>query len=163
MILAAERSVLASAGRPMRGRTFMSGRIPPRRTESLTAISRFRAAEPSAMDDDMATPRRAEPERESVPWTFLTNHAHVLLCLARDPQMRMRDVAQEVKITERAVQRIVAELEAEGYVRREREGRRNRYRVRRDLHLRHPLEGHRPVGDLIALVDEQPVRVRRRS
>ena len=101
--------------------------------------------------------------REPARWTFLTNHAHVLLCLARDPQMRMRDVALEVDVTERAVQRIVAELEAEGYLRREREGRRNRYRVRRDLQLRHPLEGHRPIGDLIALVEEPaPARTRRR-
>jgi DNA-binding MarR family transcriptional regulator len=107
--------------------------------------------------------RRTEAERESAPWTFLTNHAHVLLCLARDSQMRMRDVALEVMITERAVQRIVAELEAEGYLHRERDGRRNRYRVRRDLRLRHPVEGHRPVGDLIALIEEQPARARRRS
>jgi DNA-binding MarR family transcriptional regulator len=90
--------------------------------------------------------------RAAQPWTFLTNHAHVLLCLARDPETRMRDVAEQVGITERAVQRIVSELEEAGYVVRDREGRRNRYEVRADVALRHPIERHRSVATLLALV-----------
>ncbi|GIX46018.1 MAG: ArsR family transcriptional regulator [Candidatus Tectimicrobiota bacterium] len=85
-------------------------------------------------------------------WTFLTNHAHVLLCLARDPTMRVRDIAAAVGITERAVQRIIAALEAAGYVERVRTGRRNAYRIHGALSLRHPLEQHRRIEDLIRLV-----------
>ncbi|HKB05220.1 MAG TPA: helix-turn-helix domain-containing protein [Gemmataceae bacterium] len=85
-------------------------------------------------------------------WTFLSNHAHVLISIAADPELRMRDVAMRVGITERAVQRIVAELEEGGYLRIIREGRRNRYEVNPDLPLRHPLESHRTIGHLIDLV-----------
>lgn len=86
------------------------------------------------------------------PWTFLTNHAHVLLCISADPEMLLRAVAQRVGITERAVQRIVADLEAGGYLIKHREGRRNRYDVVADLPLRHPVERHQRVSALIALV-----------
>jgi DNA-binding transcriptional ArsR family regulator len=91
-------------------------------------------------------------------WTFLTNHAHVLLCIVRDPEARIRDLAGAVGITERAVQRILADLEAAGYVAHEREGRRNRYQVCADLPLRHPLESHHSVGALIALIDRPTPR-----
>ncbi|HEX5751696.1 MAG TPA: winged helix-turn-helix domain-containing protein [Archangium sp.] len=103
----------------------------------------------------MAT-RASRPVKEPAPvaWTFLTNHAHVLLCLARTPDARMREVADEVGITERAVQRIVSELEEAGYLRRTKEGRRNTYSVRADLPLRHPIESHRTVASLLALVLE---------
>ena len=95
----------------------------------------------------------ARPAREPEPaWTFLTNHAHVLLCIAREPEVRMRDVAHLVGITERAVQRIVADLEEAGYIERSRHGRRNRYEVRTDLPLRHPIERHERVSSLITLV-----------
>lgn len=87
-------------------------------------------------------------------WTFLTNHAHVLLCVAQDPDIRLRDVAEKVRITERAAQRIVADLEAEGYVSTERIGRRNRYVVHSELPLRHPLEEHRSVGLLLKLLKD---------
>lgn len=87
-------------------------------------------------------------------WTFLSNHAHVLLLLAKDPELRLRDAAERVGITERAVQRIVADLENSRYLQRERHGRRNRYRVNRDLPLRHPIEAHRKIASLIALVVE---------
>ena len=82
-------------------------------------------------------------------WTFLTNHAQVLLCIARDPDARLRDIAAAVGITERAAQRIVAELVDEGYVERSRTGRRNTYRVQEDAPLRHALTRHHSVGELI--------------
>lgn len=90
-------------------------------------------------------------------WTFFTNHAHVLVCLTADREARLRDVAAQVGITERAVQRIIAELEEAGYLVRERSGRRNRYRVNPDLPLRHPLEAHRTIGAVIGSI----VRTRR--
>ena len=85
-------------------------------------------------------------------WTFLSNHAHVLLLIAREPEIRLRDVAIQVGITERAVQRIVADLETGNYIERERVGRRNRYKVHRELPLRHPIEAHRKISSLISLV-----------
>ena len=85
------------------------------------------------------------------PWTFLSNHAHVLICIAADPEVRMRDVAARVGITERGVQRIVAELDAAGVLAVTRVGRRNTYAVDTKLPLRHPIEGHRTVADLIDL------------
>ena len=90
-------------------------------------------------------------------WDFLTNHAHVLLCLRRDPTARMRDVAAAVGITERAAQRIVAELEEDGYLSRERDGRRNRYVLHEGRSLRHPLEGSHTVDELAALGCHRPV------
>ncbi len=85
-------------------------------------------------------------------WTFLSNHAHVLLLIAKDPEILLKDVAGHVGITERAVQRIVADLEAGRYIERERLGRRNRYRVHPELPLRHPIEAHRRIASLISLV-----------
>jgi DNA-binding MarR family transcriptional regulator len=85
-------------------------------------------------------------------WTFLTNHAHVLLCLAQNPSKRIRDLAAEVGITERAVQRIIVELEADGYLEHIREGRRNVYKVFSRKALRHNIEKHRQVHDLIKLI-----------
>jgi DNA-binding Lrp family transcriptional regulator len=85
-------------------------------------------------------------------WTFLSNHAHVLVCLAVDPDARLRDVAVSVGITERAVQKIVSDLEEAGVIVRERVGRRNSYRLDLDVPLRHALESHRSVGVLLSLV-----------
>lgn len=104
-----------------------------------------------------ASPKTVLPER-AAPWTFLTNHAHVLVCLSRDPEARMRDVAAEVGVTERAVQRIVAELEGAGYLEHERDGRRNRYRIRASLPLRHPVESHCAVSDLLQLLVRRAAR-----
>ena len=87
-------------------------------------------------------------------WTFLTNHAHVLLCLSRSPVMVMRDIAQEVGITERAVQRIIADLRDEGYITLHREGRCNTYGVNMDKHLKHPIESQRTIADLIAMISD---------
>lgn len=85
-------------------------------------------------------------------WTFLTNHAHVLMCIARDPETRLRDVATDVGITERAAQRIVGELEDAGYLVRRREGRRNVYELRADRPLRHPLDQEHDVGELLKVL-----------
>jgi DNA-binding transcriptional ArsR family regulator len=85
-------------------------------------------------------------------WTFLTNHAHVLICIAQNPSSRIRDLAASVGITERAVQRIITELKDAGYLTYDREGRRNRYRVHGDLPMRHPVEGHCLVSELLATV-----------
>ena len=89
-------------------------------------------------------------------WTFLTNHSHVLICLARETDMRLRDVALEVGITERAVQKIVQELEAAGYLTRHREGRRNHYELHPSLPLRHSVEGSQSVAELLKMADAFP-------
>lgn len=96
-------------------------------------------------------------------WTFLTNHAHVLLCIAQDPGMRLRDVADAVGITERAAQRIVAELEQAGYLDRVRDGRRNRYRLNQELPLRHPLERDHAVGEVLSVLTAEPKNAPGRS
>ena len=88
-------------------------------------------------------------------WTFLTNHARVLFCLAEDPNLRLREAAERIGITERAVQRIVTDLEEAGALTRTREGRRNRYEINPSERLRHPSEGHCTVGDLLRLVREE--------
>ena len=97
----------------------------------------------------------AEPPPATRHWTFLSNHGHVLVCLARDPAARLRTVAAQVGITERAVQKILADLDEAGVVERRREGRRNRYRLRTDLPLRHPIEAHRTVAALLGMVLER--------
>src|SRR5215218_4818260 len=95
-------------------------------------------------------------------WDFLTNHTHVLTCVAHDPGSRLRDIAAAVGITERAAHRILSDLVEEGYVLREREGRRNRYQVVPELPLRHPLVQGREVGDLleVLLSSTRPATVR---
>lgn len=87
-------------------------------------------------------------------WTFFTNHTHVLICLHQDRQVRMRDVARRVGITERAVQRIVQDLEHAGVITRSREGRRNIYRINPRQPLRHPLEAHHTVGEVLHLIND---------
>lgn len=88
-------------------------------------------------------------------WTFLTNHAHVLILLYSEPDLVLREVAAKVGITERAVQRIVQELEQGGVLKRERVGRRNSYRISGNEHLRHPVESHRTIDDLLSWVAER--------
>lgn len=120
--------------------------------------SSFFSPAPDAPDDDdreTMPPKKGAGEEQATSaaaWTFLTNHAHVLICLARDPFLRLRDVAVTVGITERAAQRIVADLEAAGAITRTREGRRNRYALHSEIPLRHPVEAHRSVGDLLHMV-----------
>jgi DNA-binding MarR family transcriptional regulator len=93
---------------------------------------------------------RAEAQVERT-WTFLTNHAHVLLVVAEDSEVRLRDIADRVGVTERAVQGILTDLEECGYLVRERVGRRNRYRLVRGGRFRHPLESSRRVDDLLRI------------
>ena len=85
-------------------------------------------------------------------WTFLSKHAHVLICLALQPDSRLRDVAARVGITERAVQKIVAELTAAGVLSVNKSGRRNHYTLHTRQPLRHPVESHRTIHDLIKMV-----------
>lgn len=89
-------------------------------------------------------------------WTLLTNHAHVLVAIDRDPELRQREIADLVGITEGAVQRILHELEADGYLHRERVGRRNRYQVHPERPLRHPLGHPHTVGDILRSVGSVP-------
>jgi DNA-binding MarR family transcriptional regulator len=86
-------------------------------------------------------------------WTFLTNHGHLLLAIARDPTARLRDLANTVGVTERAAHAIVADLEAGGYLHRTRVGRRNHYTVNPAGRFRHPAEADRYIGDFLALFD----------
>lgn len=99
---------------------------------------------------------REEPASGPAGWTFLTNYGHVLLAIALDPGIRLREIAQRVGVTERAAQRIMADLVAEGYLSRVRVGRRNRYEVHPDLPLRHPLERHHDVGELLRVLRPLP-------
>lgn len=96
----------------------------------------------------------SQPKSSST-WTFLSNHAHVLICLAAEPDIVLREVALRVGITERAVQKILVDLEREGLLTRERVGRRNRYHLHLDGPLRHPLEAHRSIRELVELVTKR--------
>jgi predicted ArsR family transcriptional regulator len=97
---------------------------------------------------------------ESRKWHFLTNHAQVLLCIERNPEARLRDIAGIVGITERATQRIVSDLVEAGYVTRERAGRRNRYALDRNVRMRHPSQFNHEIGELLDLLrlDDAPAR-----
>ncbi len=95
---------------------------------------------------------------ETRAWRFVTSHTQVLLCLQRNPRVRMRDIAETVGITERAAQRIVTDLVDAGYVSRQREGRRNLYVLNRELRMRHPSQFDHDIGELLDLLrlDEDP-------
>jgi len=82
-------------------------------------------------------------------WTFLSNHTHILLCLFRDPELRIRDLALNVGITERAVLRIIEELEKAGILKKKKIGRRNQYFIDGSVPLRHPLESHKNISELL--------------
>ena len=100
------------------------------------------------MADDAPSQGRRRGE-----WTFLSNHAHVLICVDRDPRIRTRDIAAAVGITERSTQAIISDLVEAGYLDRRREGRRNFYTVKVDAPFRHPIEAEYSVGDLLAMLD----------
>jgi predicted transcriptional regulator len=89
-------------------------------------------------------------------WTFLSNHAHVLVCIARDPDKPLREIADDVGITERAAHRIVTEMIEDGYLKRKKIGRRNHYTINRRARLRHPLEDHIQIGDFLGALDADP-------
>jgi DNA-binding IclR family transcriptional regulator len=91
-------------------------------------------------------------------WTFLTNHAHVLLAISAESQIRIRDMATQVGITERAAHRIVVDLEIAGYLKVSKIGRRNEYLVVRNLPLRHPAERHHRIGELLKVLAHDPKR-----
>jgi len=90
-------------------------------------------------------------------WTIFSNHGHVLVCLARDPEARLRDVAADVGLTERAVQKIVRDLQESGMIIVSKHGRRNRYRIDDRKNLRHDLEAHCTLGALVDLVVNESV------
>lgn len=124
----------------------------PARSPTPDSVSASPAANAAAAS---ASPSGIRPVKPHAPWTFLTNHAHVLMCLTLPGGGHsLREVATMVGITERAVQRIVQELETGGVILRERQGRRNVYSVNRATKLRHPVEAHCNVGQLLDLVIE---------
>jgi hypothetical protein len=92
-------------------------------------------------------------------WRFVTNHAHVLACIAADPNVRLRDIAATVGITERSAAHIVTDLEGAGYLTKTRDGRRNRYELHGELPLRHPHHRHHTVGELIRFLQEPAPKV----
>jgi DNA-binding MarR family transcriptional regulator len=91
-------------------------------------------------------------QQEHRPWTFLTNHAQVLLCIAQNSDVRLRDVAQTVGITERAAQRIVLDLVEANFLERRRNGRRNHYAINPNMQMRHKAQQGHPVGELLSLL-----------
>lgn len=91
-----------------------------------------------------------------VEWSFLTNHARVLLCIAEDPAVRLRDIGDRVGVTERAAHRIINELVAAGYISREHIGRRNHYTIHRELPLPDRLSRAQPLGELLAILAPAP-------
>ena len=95
------------------------------------------------------------PATEATRWSFLTNHAQVLLCIAHDPGIRLREIGDTVGITERAAHRIVSELAAAGYISRERHGRRNHYTIQSHLRLPDPLAREQKIGDLLSILAGQ--------
>ncbi|MBU6248070.1 MAG: winged helix-turn-helix domain-containing protein [Xanthomonadaceae bacterium] len=108
----------------------------------------------AASHRDIDAPATEVP-RPASGWTFFSNHAHVLFCLSAEPTMLLKDVAVRVGVTERAVLRIVAELEDAGVLQRQREGRRNRYAVIPGARLRHAVESHCTVGELLAVINRR--------
>ncbi|WP_436774933.1 helix-turn-helix transcriptional regulator [Yinghuangia sp. YIM S09857] len=100
---------------------------------------------------DGAPTQRTRAYRAGAGWTFLTNHARVLTAVARNPDMRLKEIAATCHLTERAVRSILGDLAASGYLVRTRKGRRNHYRINPDAALRHPADRGAVVADLIAL------------
>jgi DNA-binding MarR family transcriptional regulator len=99
--------------------------------------------------------KNSQPDHDK-PWTFLTSHAQVLLCVAHDPDVRLRDIATHVGITERAAQRIVADLVEAGYIDRQLVGRRNRYTIKPSTEMRHQLQAGLEIGRLLDLLQHYP-------
>ena len=108
-----------------------------------------------------STQKKTEKEKSSLSskstarWTFLTNHAHVLILLNREPDLVLREVASRIGITERAVQKIVHDLKEEGFLKLEKVGRQNHYKVLKSKPLRHAIEAHRKIGELLDFINTQ--------
>lgn len=130
----------------MRGDS-LSERVSERTSNTRTPECIVRACISTTREDPANSASSTKPT-----WTFLTNHARVLLCVAQQPGVRVREVAQVIGVTERCVQRILAELEDAGYVSRVHQGRRNSYEIHADLPLRHPVEQHQRVSALLGLL-----------
>lgn len=114
---------------------------------------------PSAIKSPQAEPEASPARNRPEPrhrWTFLTNHSHVLILLNTEPDLVLREIAARVGITERAIQQILTDLEAEDFIEREKIGRRNHYRVKPYHYLRHPIESHCKVADLLSLIVNHP-------
>ncbi len=124
---------------------------------AVSERKRTRAALPATRSQAKARPAAAAtlsgPRPAGAHWTFLTNHSHVLVLLSRTPSLVLREVAQQVGITERAVQRIIADLEAGGVIEREKIGRQNHYRIRTKQPLRHSVTSRCTIGELLALIN----------
>ncbi|QDT72040.1 helix-turn-helix transcriptional regulator [Lacipirellula limnantheis] len=118
-------------------------RRPPVGTAVATPASKKKAGVASPADSLASRPPS---------WTFLTNHAHAIILLSQEPSIILREVAVRIGITERAVQRIIAELEEAGYIEKHKVGRQNHYRILASQPLRHPIENHRTIGDLLDLI-----------
>ena len=121
-------------------------------TPMAVTRSKLTKRKPLAAASSSAKPQTASVLPNKIRWTFLTNHAHVLFLLSQDSSTVLREVALRIGITERAVQRIIADLEQEGFIEREKIGRKNSYQIRSELPLRHPIEAHRTIGNLIELI-----------
>jgi DNA-binding HxlR family transcriptional regulator len=129
------------------------GRQPSGKSDAQVAPDNISVGNP-IKGNQQPTSRSSSGDETGHRWTFLTNHAHVLIALDGTPGLVLREVANQVGITERAVQRIIQDLEEEGFIRRHKVGRRNEYEVLVDQPLRHPLESHRDIGDLLRLVKD---------
>ena len=103
----------------------------------------------------MNRPPEDDSETRRPQWTIFSNHAHVLVCIARNPEELVREIARKVGITERAVQRIIGELEEAGVIARERLGRTNRYTLSLDKPLRHPLEANTTIAEVIRVIESE--------
>lgn len=116
------------------------------------------AAEAPYASSTVTTEEPTRGVRRERTWTFLTNHAHALICIAREPDIRIRDIADRVGITERAAHGIVTDLVEDGYLTRTRVGRRTRYEVHPDHPLRHPVESDHSVSELLGLLAQRDGR-----
>jgi len=133
-----------------RKKRIVSAELTPRRLASGKRAGKTNSGDAKLSPRVGLEPLPKQPHR----WTFLTNHAHVLILLRAQPELILREVARQVGITERAVQRIIQDLEAAGFIRRQKIGRQNQYEVLADQPLRHPIEAHRTIGDLLRLINE---------
>jgi DNA-binding transcriptional ArsR family regulator len=137
-----------------RAKSTASGRKRPAKTPAASPPRRKRADSSSAAASPGASWHgNGETNGDGAHWTFLTNHTHVLVVLSRHPSLVLREVAVQVGITERAVQRIIADLETAGVIEREKIGRQNQYRIRTERRLRHANESHRTIGELLSLLN----------